>query len=472
MPVAEAVSVPILATVPRVELGAVGVWNISNMPDWSPTPDDFANAVAALGCPGVRRPILKLGHDGEHGEGDPAIGYIDNLAITDDGMVLVGDYTGVPGWLASSDAAGRSVIASAYPDRSGEWEHNYRCQLGHTHPFVLHAVALLGVKRPGIGGLQSLHDIYTNPPEMEPLVPASAIALSSSDGKVASAATTDDVSHAFYAGPSGSSWSRYIREFFIDPPELIVTDDDTGLLLRVPYTIDGKGVITFADPQTVKATYVTARAAASAPVLAYASAREARPRAATNSGNTAGQKKGAGMDPAKLREALGLSADASDIEVASAAAALAATYASTSPTEPVAPPAPAPVVDPVAPPAPPVPAPVEPVAPAVPEGMVLLPAAAVADLQAGAAAGTRAARQLHEQARSSFLDSNRAKYLPTSRAAWEASYDRDPEGTRTYLSAAVDILPVTEQGHGGDSPAVDDSWFPGVPAAASVTLEG
>ena len=187
----EVPATPLLANVPRVELGTVGTWNISNMNDWHPTADDFASAVAALECPAVRRPVLKFGHTGEPGEGDPAIGLIDNMAVSDDGQTLVGDFVGVPAWLAEVDDNGNSVLSSAYPDRSGEWQHNYVCQLGHTHPFVLHAMALLGVVRPGIGTLESLYDLYAKAPEKEPLMPAA------STGVLGSSVTPDQIRKAY-----------------------------------------------------------------------------------------------------------------------------------------------------------------------------------------------------------------------------------------------------------------------------------
>ena len=80
---------PVLATVAGVELGSVGYWNISNIDNWHPTATDMASAIAALDCPAVRRPVLKFGHTGEPGEGDPCIGLIDNMRLTEDGQVYL-----------------------------------------------------------------------------------------------------------------------------------------------------------------------------------------------------------------------------------------------------------------------------------------------------------------------------------------------------------------------------------------------
>lgn len=155
---------PPLARVNGVELIHTGTWAISTGL-WTATTQDLQGAVAALDCPAVRRPGIKIGHeDGRFTDptqdGDPLLGYVDNLAVTDDGVTLVGDFAGMPAWLAApaQDDDG-SVLSSAYPDRSIEGVHDYVCQIGHTHPFVLTAVALLGVTAPGVGTLQSLQDI-------------------------------------------------------------------------------------------------------------------------------------------------------------------------------------------------------------------------------------------------------------------------------------------------------------------------
>lgn len=151
MPDVTVPAAPALSRVDRVELIHAGSWDISTGP-WTVDADDLAAAVGALDCPAVRRPVLKLGHTDPRFDGEPAVGWIDNLATLNDGQTLVGDYVGMPGWLGG-------VIASAFPDRSIEGLCGFQCQIGHTHPFVLTAVALLGVTPPGVGTLGSLQDI-------------------------------------------------------------------------------------------------------------------------------------------------------------------------------------------------------------------------------------------------------------------------------------------------------------------------
>jgi hypothetical protein len=147
-----------LRTLPGVELAAVGTWRASTG-ETTFTTADLADAVSALDCPGIRNPVLKLGHSEEDStsgvrwDGEPAVGWISNMRMNDSLTKLIGDYTGVPDWLAE-------VMPSAYPDRSIEIYRPFRCQIGHWHPSVITAVALLGVMPPGVGVLQSLQDVY------------------------------------------------------------------------------------------------------------------------------------------------------------------------------------------------------------------------------------------------------------------------------------------------------------------------
>lgn len=147
-----------LLTVPDVELVAAGTWRASTGITTF-TDDDLAQAVAALDCPGIRNPVLKLGHeeddpDGQkmRWDGEPAVGWIDNMRLNDTATKIIGDFAGMPAWLAEA-------LPSAYPDRSIEIYRPFMCQIGHTHPAVITAVALLGVTAPGVGVLKSLQDV-------------------------------------------------------------------------------------------------------------------------------------------------------------------------------------------------------------------------------------------------------------------------------------------------------------------------
>jgi hypothetical protein len=312
---------PPLANVPQVALMHAGQWDaFSGTHEF--TTGDLASAVAAMDCPAVRRPILKFGHDGNHGKGEPALGWCDNLALTDSGRTLVADYVGMPGWLATVDENGHSVLTSAYPDRSIEGEWDYRCQIGHTHPFVVHAVALLGVERPGIGTLPSLQDLaatygvaLSNPPatgtpvtltvrsdatQAAPGPGGRSTMPNPSPMKVSATVTSEDVRRAYY---EHAPWSVWITEMQLDPTlQLITTDDNDGSYSRVVVNINGEEV-TFADPVPVQVVYVdktttgnTAQAAAQV-AMASAAATGRRLVFASRSESRPGEKPAAAGDP-------------------------------------------------------------------------------------------------------------------------------------------------------------------------------
>jgi hypothetical protein len=152
-----------LRTLHGIELAAVGTWKAMTG-ETTFTQEDFSAAVAALECPGVRNPVIKLGHaeeDADSGirwDGEPAVGWVANMRF--DGAKIYGDLTGVPAWLADADENGLSVLAAAYPDRSIEIWRPFVCQVGHTHPSVITALSLLGVYAPGVGVLKSMQDVY------------------------------------------------------------------------------------------------------------------------------------------------------------------------------------------------------------------------------------------------------------------------------------------------------------------------
>lgn len=102
--------------------------------------------------------------------------------------------------------------------------------------------------------------------------------------------------------------------------------------------------------------------------------------------------------------------------------------------------------------------PTPPAGPQIPEGHVVIPAAKLADLEAGAAQAVATALKLATEDRKKFLDSVRTKYVPANRAAWEKEFDRDPEGTRAHFAQAPEIIPVAELGHenGADSQQSED----------------
>lgn len=269
----EIVTVPVLATWPAVELAAVGEWPLSTgVANF--TSADFAQACAAVQCPSVGAPVIKLGHRDPRFDGEPAIGWVASMRLNETQTKLLGDFTGMPGWLAG-------ILPSAYPNRSIEGCWNFICQTGHRHPFVITAVALLGVTPPGIGTIGSLNDVaglYGVDMPAEP-VPADAAAartfrILASPGETtmppqtqtqpAAAGvvkTVDDIRHEFY---EMADWSQWIVEVQLtgDGPVLIVIDDDDEHLYRVPVVMPPDGDlsahITFGDYAEVLVSYIDA----------------------------------------------------------------------------------------------------------------------------------------------------------------------------------------------------------------------
>jgi hypothetical protein len=437
--VVEVQSAPALATVAGVELGTAGYWDISNIKDWHPTSEDFAAAIAALDCPAIRRPVLKFGHVAPMGEGDPTIGNVDNLRLTDDGQTLVGDFVGVPAWLAESDSEGRSVFASAYPDRSGEWFFDHQCSLGHTHPFVLRAVALLGVWEPGIATLESLYDLYSKAPEKETaMAKAATVALAGT--------TADQVRKAYYEAEP--DWYLWIREMYVDPMELIVQNDRDDSLERVPYTVSGEGEVAFGEGQPVRVEYVAARAAAEKPVVAYASRTEARPAAAAAPPDTSAAqaeetegKEGA-MPTLKegLAQKLGIAADADDETTLKALDdALAKTVVNNvTVTEPDG--AQSELENPA-----------QVAAAAQKLGLTVLDEETARTLRADASAGREALSRIQRESDEKVVKAaiSEGKIPPAREAHYLGLMERDRDGTTAWLASVPKeaAVPLTELGH-------------------------
>jgi hypothetical protein len=251
----EGVTVPPLVTIPGVDLMATGTWQLASG-EATFTTADLEAAVEAAECPDVGSPIIKLGHtDGRFtptkGDGEPAIGRVTNMGLEAGGNKIVGDLTGMPGWLAV-------ISESAYPQRSIEGTWGFQCQIGHVHDFVITAVALLGVAPPGIGVLGGLEDVaalygVAGEAEPHPAHVAGRWQISGGTMPEAAAVTVDDVRRAYYS--SGVPMSRWITAIQLAPPQLIVADDQDDKTYRIPYSVKS-GEVKFADPVEVEIEYV------------------------------------------------------------------------------------------------------------------------------------------------------------------------------------------------------------------------
>ncbi|AXH50467.1 capsid maturation protease [Gordonia phage Ruthy] len=333
-----------IACVAGVELARTGQWSASTGVT-TITRADLAEAIAALECPGVRDPIIKLGHTDPRFDGQPAIGRVTNLEVVDE-YSLRGDMNGMPGWLGE-------IIASAYPSRSIEAEWNHQCSIGHTHPFVLTGLSLLGVTAPAIASLDDIAawwNVDTTTQAAEVIAAKKGTVMPKN---IAASATVEDIRRAYYDTASYDFW---VEEIQLAPLQLIVVNDIDGSRLRVPVTVDperdGQDAIVFGEavPVVVRYDDVPPPPApeqgadpAAVPITVAASSlrfasradslREVRARNNSEGGDMAGSKRVAAAAPgsgdanpggltddqlAKLREAVGLTDDADPAVLASA----------------------------------------------------------------------------------------------------------------------------------------------------------
>jgi hypothetical protein len=284
-------SLPSLVTLPNVDILATGEWGLSSGPATF-TAADLANAVQAAQCPAVGSPVLKLGHVDPRFDGEPAVGRVMNLALTADGNKITGDLSGMPAWLGT-------ILASAYPNRSIEGYYDYACQVGHVHPFAIKALALLGVTPPGVGVLSSLADV------------AALYGIAASDGGTgrpwkiaggtmppvaAAGVTVEDVRRAYYDA-SSTPMSYWITELQLAPTaQLIVCDEASANIYRVPITIKGTDV-SFGDPVQVQVEYQDVAASGARPAAARWGSPVAARAGITAAWNGGQMVKNLGSDP-------------------------------------------------------------------------------------------------------------------------------------------------------------------------------
>jgi len=256
------VELPALVTVADVDVVAAGTWQLSTG-EATFTPEDLSAAVEAAQCPAVGSPVIKLGHIDPRFDGQPAIGRVRNMALAAEGSKIKGDLAGMPGWLGA-------VLDSAYPNRSIEGAWDYTCQIGHQHPFVITGLALLGVSAPGVGVLSELKDVAAL---------YGLVAAGRADVMVAAGVSAEDVRRAYYDEP-GTPLSQWVTEIELDPMQLIVCDEATSKLYRVPVTVKS-GAVSFGDPVEVEIEYADVAASvrvrkALGSQLAWATADESR----------------------------------------------------------------------------------------------------------------------------------------------------------------------------------------------------
>lgn len=260
------------------------------------TPEDLADAVRAQDDPTIPSPRIWLGHyDDEriHGDrkttrtpsGEPAVGKVTNMQLVNSGHDIIGDLVGIPSWLAH-------IMSTAYPSRSIEGRFGWETPQNKKYKLVISELALLGVVWPGVNTLDDIASLFTaegpagleviNATEDEPVT-----TIAASERTVAGQVTVEDLRRQFYDSLSAETPFWWIRSIYLDPNELIVDDDDGGLM-RVGFSVSGEEV-SFDDPKEVKIKYVNASHGGieaepinkeRAHVAVFASRAEARPEGA------------------------------------------------------------------------------------------------------------------------------------------------------------------------------------------------
>jgi hypothetical protein len=462
--------VPALTTIVGVELCRVGTWHASTG-TWNCTAAQLASAVQAASDPAFRPAVVKIGHDDPRfndakGDGEPAIGRVVNLRLSEDGQVLIGDLEGVPAWLAE-------IIQSAFPSRSIEANLGVETADGNVYPMVLTGLALLGVQAPAIENLADIASLYDVDTAVDTWVAASAVAATfkapeatmTEPRKVAASASItalcDAAEEWIKAQEMFSDWA-YVKEIWTDT--LIVRDDEDDLW-RVPWT-ESNGTFTFGDPQEVMVTYtpvadtVEARAARKMhqPLFRALPSRRGRDPQIT----TDPQEQPVAIEPSALRDRLGLSAEADDEAILAALdARLAEPPAQVNgpededaeKTEDTEDPAPAMQEDP----------------------RVALLLQQVADLQ----------NNLNDRAEAERLAARAAviggavkagKILLAAREDWERLYDADPATTAATLAKipGSTAMTVAASGAVGTEPTddLDSEWRTFIAPALGIRTEG
>lgn len=244
----------LLVDIEGVDIVKCGIeYNLASGPHTF-TPEDLADAAEAINNPNISVPRIKLGHEGPLAQitssDEPSVGTAQNLRVTPDGQTLLGDFKGVPSWLAD-------ILASAYPSRSIEANLNVE-KNGHNYRMVITAVALLGVIWPGCSSIEDIQALYSKegPQGVKVIEARQGGAMPApTQPDVKASVTAEDVRRAFYENVAvGDRSYWWITSQYVDPPVLIV-EGSGDEYFSIGWSIDGEEVV-FDDPVGVSVQYV------------------------------------------------------------------------------------------------------------------------------------------------------------------------------------------------------------------------
>lgn len=453
---------PELVTIEAVPIVRVGSYELGSGPR-NFTEEDLAAAADAWATDAaVKNPRIKIasleqamGLDPAAHGGEPAFGWCDNLRVSADGQELLVDFH-VPDFIHAG-------MQWAYPSLSIEGTYpGWVSATGRSHELVITAVALLGVHWPGVSTLDDFQSFLLDGPAEGELIEARGTVLATAPVRrrrdVSASLDSDLVSRRFYdrldSGeievPEGvTAWDIWIRSMrFGDDgaPYLKVTDEASGTLYRVDFTVTGSEV-NFGDFTEVveQDVPVTAGARPADPLATWASREQSRGVHASDNQD----EEGASMTDEQRQAiiaAFGLPSDATVEQCREAVAG-----ASADENEPEAEGQPEAQVE--------EPQVEEPVAASaglqLPEGVTVIDSDELARLRQGAATASalheaEQTRQMTEVIEAAVAE---GRIAPARAAQWARSWAADPEGTRHLLTApeadgglAVNTIPVAARG--------------------------
>lgn len=161
---------PRTTTIPNVELVRTGTWGASTGVTTIDR-DDLEAMLAAAQDGEVDAAPIRIGHVDPRFDGEPALGWVGNLRLSEDGNALVGDLLEVPTRLAE-------VIPRAFRRRSVEIAWGVRTPKGKRYRAALAGLALLGVTPPAVKGLADVLALFR---QDEDRLPGTAVVVTDED---------------------------------------------------------------------------------------------------------------------------------------------------------------------------------------------------------------------------------------------------------------------------------------------------
>ena len=172
-------------TIPGVELVKVGTWGGHALTEAAQEDKDkhggvkiTEEMVVAMAEAGQDSEValapMKPGHFDDRFDGQPAMGWVRNLRVSDDKTTLLGDLVDIPVPLYP-------LIKTGYKQRSVEYGLDHVTPSGKKYAAVLTGLALLGTQAPAVTSLAEMADVYASKADTAHIPPPAAVALEDSN---------------------------------------------------------------------------------------------------------------------------------------------------------------------------------------------------------------------------------------------------------------------------------------------------